>query len=390
MELSLKNKMKMLEGSKAVAETIKVCEPKVISAYPITPQTHIVEYLSQMVANGEIKAEYVNVESEHSAISVCLGASAAGARTYTATTSQGLLLMTEVLYNVSGLRLPIVLTCANRAISSPLNIWNDHQDSYSVRDSGWIQLYAEDNQEALDLHLQAYRIAEDERVSLPVMVCMDGFLLTHTYEPVELLDFELVKKFLPPFKPKYYLNVQNPLTLGSFAEPDKYFEFRYLNHKVLINSKKIIKEAAEEFKNTFGRFSGDLIESYYLEDAKIALVAMGSLVATLKEEVGVLKIRAHRPFPFEEIKTALKNAEKVIILEKAISLGLGSILETEIKNIFYKEEASPEIKGIIAGLGGRDIPKSSIYDLIYKIENNLPLPDFLDLKLELIENEGEE
>ncbi|MGR3221195.1 MAG: pyruvate ferredoxin oxidoreductase, partial [Candidatus Anammoxibacter sp.] len=220
-----------IEGSKAVAETVAVCRPKVISAYPITPQTHIVEALAKIVADGRIKAEFVNVESEFSAASVVLGSCATGARSYTATTSQGLFLMVEVLYNISGLRLPVVMTCANRAISSPINIWNDQQDSLSMRDCGWIQIYAEDNQEASDLHLQAFKIAEDKNVLLPVMICMDGFVLTHSYEAIELISQEEADKFLPPYKPDYFLTPDKPVTMGAMVGPEAYMETRYQVHE---------------------------------------------------------------------------------------------------------------------------------------------------------------
>src|SRR5674476_191436 len=219
----------IMEGSHAIALAVKAARPNVVAAYPITPQTHIVEDISQLIADGDLEAEYVKVESEHSAMSVCIGASATGARTYTATTSQGLALMHEVLFNAAGMRLPIVMTVANRALSAPLNIWNDHQDSISERDSGWIQIYAEDNTEASDLTIQAYKIAEDRRIQVPIMVCMDGYTLTHTYEPVELLDQDLVDDFLPPYEPTNYLSVDDPKSFGMFADPDYYTEFRYQN-----------------------------------------------------------------------------------------------------------------------------------------------------------------
>ncbi len=272
-----------MEGSKAVAETVNVCRPSVVAAYPITPQTHISEELSQMVANGELKAEYVTVESEFAAASVVLGASATGARSYTATSSQGLLLMTEVLFNISGMRLPVVLTCANRAVSSPINIWNDQQDSISVRDAGWIQLYAEDIQEASDLHLQAFRIAEHPEVLLPVMVCMDGFILTHAYEPVDLIEQKEADAFLPPYQPQYYLTPKNPLTFGAMLGPESYMEARCQLDRALRGSARIVEEVAQDFKKRFGRFQGALIDTYLIEDAEIVLVAMGSVISTIKE-----------------------------------------------------------------------------------------------------------
>ncbi len=390
---------KFVEGSMAIAEIVKLCRPQVISAYPITPQTHIVEHLSQMVADGEINAEFVNVESEFSAASVVLGASATGARTYTATTSQGLALMTEVLFNIAGMRLPIVLTCANRALSSPLNIWNDQQDSMLVRDSGWIQLYAEDTQEAVDMHIQAYRIAEDHEILLPVMVCMDGFRLTHTFEPVEIPSQEDADKFLPSYKPLYYLTPKNPLTFGAFAEPDKYMETRYMIHDAQKKAKVVIEKISEEFKKSFGRYSGDLIESYRVEDAEIVLVSMGSIIGTFKEvademrekgkRVGVLKVRSFRPFPDEEIYNALKNVENISVFDKNISLGSEGILCSEIKSAFCNKQKKPRINGFIFGLGGRDISNGRIKEIVEKTEKEKIDIDFVDLNKDIIGSIGE-
>ncbi|MEE9558580.1 MAG: transketolase C-terminal domain-containing protein [Candidatus Brocadiales bacterium] len=362
------------EGSKAVAETVRVSRPHVISAYPITPQTHIVEELSSMVANGLLKAEFVNVESEFAAASVVLGASATGARTYTATTSQGMLLMTEVLFNISGMRLPVVLTCANRAISSPINIWNDQQDSISVRDAGWIQLYAEDIQEASDLHLQAFRIAEHPDVVLPVMVCMDGFVLTHAYEPVDLITQEEADEFLPPFKPEHYLTPKNPLTYGAMLGPEAYMEARYQLERALTDSASVIEDVTLEFKKKIGRFQGVFVDGYKTDDAEIILVAMGSIISTIKEavdnlreeghKVGVLKVRMFRPFPKEEIYDALKGARDVLVMDRAFSPGSGGVLATEVKAAFYGREAVPNIKGYVIGLGGRDVNIDTIVNVV--------------------------
>ncbi len=390
---------KFIEGSMAVAEIVKFCRPQVISAYPITPQTHIVENLSQMVADGEIRAEFVNVESEFSAASVVLGASATGARTYTATTSQGLALMAEVIFNIAGMRLPVVLTCANRALSSPLSIWNDHQDSMLVRDSGWLQLYAEDTQEAVDMHIQAYRMAEDHEILLPVMVCMDGFRLTHTFEPVEIPSQEDVDKFLPSYKPLYYLTPKNPLTFGAFAEPDKYMETRYMIHEAQKKAKVMIERIAEEFEKSFGRYSGGLIEPYRVEDASIVLVSMGSITGTFKEvademrekgkKVGVLKVRSFRPFPDEEIYDALKNVENIAVFDKNISLGSEGILCSEIKAAFCNKEKKPGVNGFIFGLGGRDMGKERIKEILERIEKEKVDMEFVDLKKEIIGGIGE-
>lgn len=385
---------KVIEGSMAVAEAVKACRPHVISAYPITPQTHIVEDLSQFVADGELKAQFVNVESEFGAASVILGASATGARAYSTTTSQGLLLMTEVLFNIAGLRFPVVITCANRAISAPINIWNDQQDAMTIRDSGWIMLFAEDNQEAADMHLQAFKIGEHPEIMLPVMVNMDGFILTHAFEPIEFLDQKMADEFLPPFKPELYLTTKNPLTFGVLAEPDWYTETRYGLQKAILASTDMIEEVADQFKKKFGRYQGGLVEKYRLDGADTVIVSMGSVVGTIKEvvdslrdkgkKVGVLKIRAFRPFPKDAIYDALKNVKNVIVIEKAISLGATGILYDEIKAALYGRASQPKVSGFIAGLGGRDIPQESIMKVIEKGEKEVPDNAFVDLKENLI------
>ena len=394
MMAKVKPELKVMEGSRAVAEAVKACRPDVICAYPITPQTHIVAELANIVANGELKTEYVNADSEFSAASIVLGASAAGARAFTSSSSQGILLMNEVLYNIAGMRLPVVLSCANRAISAPLNIWNYHQDSFSVRDSGWIQLYAESNQEAADMHIQAFKIAEDHRVLLPVMVCMDGFLITHTYEPVEVFNQDEVDRFLPPYDPPYVLDPKKPLTFGSFAEPDKYMETRYILHHTLEKAQEVVEEVARDFGETFSRFQGGLIDTYATEDASIIIVAMGSVLATMKEavdkmrnegqKVGVLKVRTFRPFPKEAIYEALKGAEKVAVVEKAISLGYGGILGPEIRSVFYGKEKRPQIANFIAGLGGREITTDTIFKIVEKTEEKSPELEFVDLRREIL------
>lgn len=365
---------KMIEGSRAVAEAVALCRPQVISAYPITPQTHIVEELSQLVADGQLDAEYVRVESEHSAASVCLGAVAAGSRAYSATTSQGLLLMIEVLYNIAGMRLPLVITGVNRAVSAPLNIWNDQQDTMAVRDAGWLQLYAENNQECLDMHIQAYKIAEDDRVLLPVMVCMDGFILTHTYESVDVPTQEEVDAFLPPYNPLYKLDPADPYTLGAYAGPEMYHEVRYVMHRDCLAAKEVVKEVARQFREAFGRWSGDVIDTYRTEDADVILVALGSVVGTLKEwvdrrraqgdRVGVVKIRCYRPFPGDELVAALAHASRVIVLEKAVSIGGHGIVAAELRGALYGRADVP-VSGVVAGLGGRDITLETV-DEIYQ------------------------
>jgi pyruvate ferredoxin oxidoreductase alpha subunit len=383
---------KFLEGSHAVAEAVKLCKPEVISAYPITPQTHIVEQLSQMVADGELKSEFINVESEFSAASVILGASATGSRAYSATTSQGLLLMAEVLFNLAGMRLPVVITCANRSVSAPINIWNDQQDVMTIRDSGIIQLFAEDNQEAYDMHLQAYRIGEDSRVSLPVIVNMDGFILTHAYEPVEMISQDEAENFLPPYNPERKLDPAQPGTFGVVADPNWYTETRFAMQESLKVSKKVIKEVAEEFQKKFGRFQGDLLESYRLEGAETAVIAMGSIVGTLKDvidglreqsnKIGVLKVRCFRPFPEEEIREALKDIKNILVFEKAFSLGLGGVLYHELRSALYYSKSRPHLKAFVVGLGGRDVPKESLIKTIENFSPELPDLNFVDLKQE--------
>jgi pyruvate ferredoxin oxidoreductase alpha subunit len=356
---------KLIEGSMAVAEAIKRSRPHVVSAYPITPQTHIVEDLAQMVADGELEAQFINVESEHSAASLVLGAAATGARAFTATSSQGLLLMVEVLYNIAGLRLPVVLTCANRAVSSPLSIWNDHQDSMAARDTGWIQLYAEDNQEVADLHFQAYKIGEDRRVLLPVMVCMDGFVLTHAFEPVDLPEQEEMDAWLPPYDPPFKLDVDDPITLGAFCEPSRYMETRYHLAHAMEQAKPVIEEVAQSFGETFGRYAGGLIEAYRMEDATDVFVGMGSMMSNVKDAVdelrdeghavGALRVRCFRPFPAEALCEALRGAERVAVLEKAVSLGVGGALSHELRSTLAINGGQQQVFGFVVGLGGRDI-----------------------------------
>ncbi|MFH0913048.1 MAG: pyruvate ferredoxin oxidoreductase, partial [Candidatus Omnitrophota bacterium] len=318
-----------LEGSRAVAEVVRLCKPGVISAYPITPQTHIVEELAQIVADGKLDAQFVNVESEHSAASVVLGAVATGVRAFTATSSQGLFYMAEVLFNISGLRLPLVMTCANRAISAPINIWNDQQDSVSLRDSGWVQLYAENNQEAVDFHLIGYRLSEDKSIMLPVMVCMDGFILTHGMEAVDMPEQDKVDKFLPPYKPLYKLDPAEPLSMGLLATPDYYLETRFAMQETFKDVLKAIPKVCEEFKTQFGRdYKDGLVEEYYTEDAEKVIVAMGSVCGTIKEvvdaqrakgkKVGLLKIISYRPFPYTRVYDILKDVPRVAVLDKAL------------------------------------------------------------------------
>ena len=388
-----------LEGSRAIAEAVRLCKPGVISAYPITPQTHIVEELAQMVANGELRSQFVNVESEHSAASVVLGGVAAGVRSFTATSSQGLLYMAEVIFNIAGLRLPLVLACANRAISAPINIWNDQQDSVSLRDAGWIQLYAENNQEAVDFHIMSYRISEDKSIMLPAMVCVDGFILTHGMESVDIPEQEKVDKFLPPYNPLYKLDPAEPLTMGLLADPDYYMETRYALQETLKDALKLIPKVSQEFRGVFGRDYKDcLIEEYYIKDAQKVIVAMGSVCGTIKEvvdelrakgkKVGLLKIISYRPFPYARVCEALKDVPQVAVLDKAVSLGAYAPLAVEIKAAFFGKKKSPKvISSFVAGLGGRDITPESVREIFRKLNQREINLEFIDLKPELLQEE---
>jgi pyruvate ferredoxin oxidoreductase alpha subunit len=386
-----------LEGSWAVARGVALCRPEVISAYPISPQTHIVEALSDLVRTGELEpCEYLNVESEFAALSAAIGASAAGARTYTATASQGLLYMAEALFNASGLGLPIVMTVANRAIGAPINIWNDHSDSMSMRDSGWIQLYAESNQEALDLHVQAYKLAEE--LSLPVMVCMDGFILTHAYERVELPTQEQVDAFLPPFEPRQVLDPADPVTIGAMVGPEAFTEVRYLMHAKQMQALDLVPEIANEFEQAFGRPSGGLLRRYRCEDADTIVLALGSVLGTiedvvdeLREEgvnVGAVGLKCFRPYPLEELREALGHARRVVVVEKAFAVGVGGIVGQNVRLALTGLET--DVYDVVAGLGGRPITTASIRRLLGDVLEGTIEPSrltFLDLNAELVERE---
>lgn len=362
--------MQIMEGSHAIAEAAKLCRPEVVSAYPITPQTHIVERLAEMVADGDLDAEYICVESELSALSVCLGSSAAGSRVYSATSSQGLMLMAEVVFNVAGMRQPIVMSIANRALGAPLSIWNDQQDSISLRDAGWFQLYGEDVQEMTDQHFIAYKAAEQHEVLLPGFVCFDGFILSHTYEPVDIPSQEEIDAYLPPYVPYNKLDAKAPLSMGMYATPDYYHEFRYETDEALIRAGDAINAAGKEFGEMFGRDYSSPIESYRMDDADVAFVAMGSLCGTVKDAIdemradgikaGLVKIRTYRPFPAKEIAQALAGVPKVAVLEKNISLGsaMKGAVGPEVKDAVTG--TGIDVYSYIVGLGGRDIRKKDI------------------------------
>lgn len=381
-----------MEGSQAVAQSVALCRPDVICAYPISPQTHIVEGLGALVKGGTLDpCEFLNVESEFAAMSVAIGASAAGARTYTATASQGLLFMVEAIYNASGLGLPIVMTVANRAIGAPINIWNDHSDSMSQRDCGWLQLFAESNQEAVDLHIQAFRLAEE--LSMPVMVCMDGFILTHAYERLDIPSQDQVDAYLPPYDPRQVLDPAEPVSIGAMVGPEAFMEVRYLAHAKQTMALNLIPQIAAEFDAVFGRAAGGLVRGYRIEDAETIVVALGSVVGTLEEtidtlrdageKVGVLSIRSYRPFPLAAVRAALQHAKRVVVLEKSFSVGMGGVVAADVRMAL----SGLHLHGytVIAGLGGRPITQASLLRMLADaIADRLEPLSFLDLNHEVV------
>jgi len=359
-----------MSGSEAIAKAAIQSNIDFVSAYPITPQTIIVERLSDLVATGETRATFVNVESEHSAMSACVGASLAGGRAFTATSSQGLALMHEVLYLASGLRCPIVMGVANRALSAPINIHGDHSDMMGSRDSGWIQLYVENAQEAYDWVLQAYRIAEDERVSLPFAVCMDGYVITHSVEPIALIDEEITNKLLPPRRAPIKLDTAQPITFGTLTLPDYYSEFKRQQEEAMRNVPQVLTEVTREFADAVGRSYGRYLP-YALEDAKVAIVSLGSASGTIRWvarnlrkkglPVGALKIASYRPFPYEEVGRMLEHLDVVIVLERALSIGAQTgPLGSDVVCSLYDHSTQPRLLDITAGLGGRDLSPENI------------------------------
>jgi len=389
-------------GSSVIGEAVKACRPGVVPAFPITPQTHIVEYISQLIADGKLKSEYILGDSEFSVASILYGASSTGVRSYTATASQGFLLMHEVLFNMAGSRVPTVITAVNRSLSPPINIQLDHQDTLSLRDPGIIQIYTESIQEAYNTHIQAFKISEHNDVMLPVIVGCDGFIISHCYEPVSYLEQDSIDEFLPDYEFSRELNSREPLTHGSLGGSENIMEFRYMVEQALENSKSVIKDVAKEFDDMFGMYFGGLIDEYKTDDAEIILIAMGSMVGTMKEavdiireetdyKVGVVKIRAYRPFPEKEILKAIKEAEVVAVLDRNVSMGLGGIVGSEIKSCLYNQnQTMPPIISYIAGLGGReinvDVIKRLVKDVEKRVENNdYPIKSvYFDLKDELI------
>ena len=373
------NERVFVSGNEAVALGVRLARPQVISAYPITPQTVAVERLSEMVEDGSLKTEYLHVESEHSAISAAIGASAVGARTFTATSSQGLLYMAEGLFYASGGRFPIVMMNANRALALPWNIYGDQQDSLALLNSGWIQIYVEDAQEALDMMIQAYAVAEDPRVLTPVMVNLDGFVLTHTYEPVLVPAQEDVDAFLPPYQTTNRMSFEAPTNMGFTAPPAFYTEFKIQQHRAILGSAEVIREVDQRFGEAFGRSYGGLVEAYRAEDADFLLVTLGSVTGTARlvvdrlreagRRVGLVKLRTMRPFPREELATLCTKALAVGLLEKNISLGHEGNVFTHVKS------AVPgNVLGFVAGLGGRDVSKDDITEAFNHLETSIQSP----------------
>jgi pyruvate ferredoxin oxidoreductase alpha subunit len=386
---------RQIEGSQAVAQTVALCRPEVVCAYPISPQTHIIEAIGAMVKSGSLEGcEFINVESEFAAMSVSIGASAAGARAYTATASQGLLFMIEAVYNAAGLGLPIVMTLANRAIGAPINIWNDHSDAMAARDAGWIQLFAETNQEAADLHVQAFRLAEE--LSVPVMVCMDGFILTHAVEGVDLLEQSEVDSFLAPYEPRQVLDPDEPVSIGAMVGPEAFEEVRYLAHLRQLDALERIPAVAEAFESMTGRASGGLVHPYRTEDADTVIVALGSVLGTIKDavdrrrdagdRVGVVGIATFRPFPAAAVRDALRGARRVIVVEKAFSIGVGGVVSTEVAMALRGDDVA--VASVVAGLGGRPITRNAIEGLIGSATRDELAPlTFLDLDHDAVERE---
>ncbi len=367
-----------MEVSLAAAEAVKQAKVDVISAYPITPQTHIVEHLSEIVANGEMDAEFFCVESEHSALSVCLGSEATGARSFTCTSSQGLALMSEITYIASALRLPIVMIIANRALSGPISIWNDHSDVMSIRDCGWIQYFAENGQDVYDHVFIAYRLAENRSVLLPVIINLDGFTLSHVIEPIEFIEQEKIDQFLPPYQPVHRLHPDRPVSMGGIALPSIFTETKKVHEVAIRSSMSKILDTWKAFGEMTGRYYHP-IETYKTEDAETIMVIMGSYAETasvaadvMREEgrsVGLAKIRLWRPFPFEDFKKATLNAKQLVVIDRAISMGgPGGPVASEVKSALYGEPMHPAVYNYAAGLGGRDVSPADFIKMVDKAE----------------------
>ncbi len=369
--------LKQIEGSLGIAEAVALCRPGAVCAYPISPQTHIVENVGKLVKVGTLKdCEFINCESEFSAMSISIGASAGGVRTYTATASQGLLYMCEPVFNASGLGLPIVMTVASRAIGAPINIWNDHSDSIAMRDSGWMQLFCESNQDALDTHIMAFKIAET--IGCPVMVCMDGFVLTHAFERLDLPSQEQIDTFLPPYEPKEYLTTKEPISMGAMVGPEAFTEVRFLHQRKMAKALKVIEDVTAEYRAITGHHSGGLLDCYNCEDADIKLIIMGSTVGTAKDAVdelkaqgikaGIISLKSYRPFPYDALRAAIGDTKKVVIVERTLSYGARGILQADVERACCGLNTS--IHTAICGLGGRAILGTTIKDVVkYGLED---------------------
>lgn len=367
-----------IEVSIAAAEAAALCDVDVVAAYPITPQTHTVEHLSELVADGHLDAEFVPVESEHSAMSVCCGAVAAGARTYTSTSSQGLALMSEIVFIASSMRLPMVLFLANRSLSAPLSIWNDHADTMMVRDCGWIQVFCENGQEVYDSTFHGFRVAEDPKVSLPYMLNVDGFILTHVIEPIELWTKEMAQQYVPPFKPLHRLHPDKVVTMGAFGMPEIYSEVRYVHEDAMLHCRPVIDQAWDELAKLTGR-KYSAVELYKTDDADTLILAMGSTCGTASlavdkmrengKKVGLVKLRLWRPLPVLELRQALSRAKDVLVIDRAVTPGAGSLpVAAEMRGIMYHEPQRPTIHSAVAGLAGRDVTPD---DVVTMVENAL-------------------
>lgn len=370
---------KVINGNLAAAIGAKLSRPSVIAAYPITPQTTIVEKLAEFVSNGDLKAEYIRVESEHSAMSACIGAEACGVRTYTATSSQGLALMHEMLHVAGGARLPIGMGVVNRTLSVPLNIFVEYNDVMPERDSGWIILFAENPQEVLDTTIQLYKVGEDRDVLLPAMTCMDSFILSHTYEPVDIPSQREVDNFLPPLQLDYVLDVEKPIAIAPLMDHRLTPEYRYLQEVAMRNSREVIRKVNEEFYEAFGRSYGNgLIEKYHMDGAEVALLATGSNVGTVKvavnmlrkdgENIGLIKLRSFRPFPSQDLKEALKGVEVLGVLDRSASFGSGGPIYLDVRSSLYNPKGGLNIINFIAGLGGRDVKVGDVAMMYKKLQ----------------------
>lgn len=387
--------LQQMDGSIAVGEAVGLCRPDVVCCYPITPQTHIVEHLSTLIKSGKLpRAQFLMLESEFAAMSACIGAAAAGARSYTATASQGLLYMMEAVYNAAGLGLPIVMTLANRAIGAPINIWNDHSDAMSARDSGWIQLFVENNQQAVDVHIQAFRLAE--ALSVPVMVCMDGFILTHAFTRIELPTQSEVDRYLPPFVPRQVLDPDDPISIGTMVGPEAFTEVRYLAHHKQMQALEMIPALADEFREQFGRDAGGLVHSFNTEGAETIIVTLGSVVGTINEllpemraaghSIGVVTLRSFRPFPRTQLRALLQSAARVIVFEKSLAVGLGGDVASNVR--WAMRGLATPVYSVIGGLGGRAITRKSLRSVFERgTQDRLDEVTFMDLNVELIERE---